>query len=455
MTYSTYEKNPANLIAFSFLSVILAGTALLKLPHAAAGQPLSWIDALFMATSATCVTGLAVVDPGTQLTFFGQVVLLSLVQLGGLGIMTYSVFFLLFFRVKATVTTKLTVPGLSRENDFQALFHALIFVLGMTLFFETIGAVLLFSRFRGMMPLPDAFFSSVFHAVSAFCNAGFSLFPDSLVRFQSEIFVPSVIMALIVLGGIGFVVVDEVLDWIRSLLRPPRIRLSLHTRVCLVGTAFLLVFGVVCVYLLERGNTLARMPLVNQVVNASFLSVTSRTAGFNTVDTSLLTNASLFVVILLMFIGGCPGSVAGGIKVTTFIVLAALIRSQVKAYASTPLFHRQLPSAIIGKALAIFSAGFIVVNLMTFFLQMTEELGVPHPFAKYDFLDLLFESVSAFGTVGLSTGVTPNLSPAGKALVSLTMFAGRIGPLTLGLAILMRRRRRARYEYAEEDVLVG
>jgi len=452
---SSYEINPAKIVIYSFLIVIFAGALLLKLPSSTTAKGLSWLNAFFMSTSAVCVTGLSVMDVGKELSFPGQVILLALVQTGGLGIMTFSLLFMLFLGGGTSLATRLSAAGVSRKSDIQSLMFVLPFIIGMTFLFEALGAFLLFFRFREIHPFPEAVFSSIFHAVSAFCNAGFGLYTDSLSRFQNGLYVPVVIMVLIIFGGLGFIVIDEMRIWLGSRFRGEKYRFSLHTKVCLAGTVILILFGAAAIFFFENQNLLRGMPFSGKLINSFFLSVTSRTAGFNTIDTASLTNASLFFVVLYMFIGACPGSTAGGIKVTTFAVLLALIKCQIKGSSMTSIGHRKIPHEAVGKSLAVFAAGFMIVIAAVLVFEVSERIGVSHTVANDNFLDVLFETTSALGTVGLSTGLTPTLTSFGKGLLILLMFAGRVGPLTLGLAIMNKRRKQMAYEYAEEEMMIG
>lgn len=441
------------MIVVSFAATIVAGAFLLSLPVSSSGHSLHMMDALFMATSAVCVTGLSVINIGSELSFFGQTVLMTLIQIGGLGIMTFSVFLMMVFRQKISLSSRLSVNFEPQHSESQNFIHVLIFVLMMTFSIEAAGAAALFARFREIEPFHEAVFSSVFHAVSAFCNAGFSLYPESLVRFQKETYVPVVFMGLIITGGLGFMLVDELRAWLLSMLRGQRMRLSLHTRICLIATAGLIGFGTLVIWLLEKDNLLQDLSGKYQFLNALFLSVTSRTAGFNTMETPSLTDGTLFFVGWLMFIGGCPGSTAGGIKLTTFVILIALVRNQIRG-KSTSILKRKIPHVTVVRSLSIFAAGFLIINAAVLFFQVSENIGVSHLRTGGSFLDLLFEIISAFGTVGLSTGITETLSHSGKSLIILIMFLGRVGPITLGASFLTRKRP-VSYEYVEEDVAIG
>lgn len=446
--------NPQKAILLSFAGAILVLTGLLLLPGSSP-HGLSWIDALFNATSAVCVTGLSTINIETDLTRPGQIILLAGIQAGGLGIITFSVFFSLLFRGRCTFASRLSVGMSPHRAELGDLLQVLGFVLLMTLSFEALGSFILFQRLKEIHPFGDAVFSSVFHSVSAFCNAGYSIYGDNLIRFQHELLVPGCISGLIIFGGLGFMVIDEIRVWLFSLGREKKFRLTVYTRVCLLGSFLLLLAGTVLFYFLERDHLFAGMNLSAQLMNSFFLSVTSRTAGYNTVDTGALMNATLFSVMLLMFVGGCPGSTAGGIKVTTLAVLIALVKDQARFRQTTTLFKRKIPNTTVAKALAVSAASFVVVTVMTLFLQISEKAGSSAAAEREDFLGLFFETVSAFGTVGLSTGVTPTLSVAGKLAIIFLMYIGRVGPLTLALAIVMKRKAGPKYEYVEEDVLVG
>lgn len=451
-----FKPDPASLIILSFVGAIGLGTLLLKLPWVTVGEPLAWVDALFMATSAVCVTGLTVVDVGGQLTRLGQCVILLLVQVGGLGIMTFALVFTILFGVRTSLVSRLSVSSMSRAPDARSVLKALGIALAITFSFEGIGAALFYLRLQALHPLPEALFSSVFHSVSAFCNAGFSLYPDSLTAFRREGFLPAVTMGLIIAGGLGFIVIDEIREWVWAALgKTKKFRFSLHTKIALSGTALLVLLGAAVVWALERENQLAGLPPAAQTVNAFFLSVTARTAGFNTLETAHLTNATLYFLLMYMFIGGCPGSAAGGIKVHTFAIFLAYVWNNLRGVPTPSLYRRKIAGEAVGRCLVILSLSFLIINLAAFLFQVVENLSVSHRLAQGRFLELVFETTSAFGTVGLTTGVTPQLGPGGKLLTALVMLAGRIGPLTLWLAILAKRRKRLEYEYVQEDVMIG
>lgn len=449
-----HQFNAALMIFISFAVTVLIGTFLLWLPISHCGGYVSLVDAFFMSTSAVCVTGLAVFDIGTQLTLFGQWVILVLIQVGGLGIMTISVFLMMLFQQQISLASFHSVNFEPQNKTVQNFLHILSFVFIITILIESIGAILLFYRFHELYPFSKAAFFSIFHSVSAFCNAGFSLYEDSLSQFKNDAYLLCVFMGLIILGGLGFMLINELWNWIKNkLFYKKSVRLSLHARICLIGTFVLIVSGALIFWGLETPNLLKGIGFKEQILNATFLSVTCRTAGFNTLPTSYLTNATLFYMIWLMFIGACPGSTGGGIKVPTFVVLIALIKNQMVG-KSASLFQRKIPIKTVARSLAVFTAGFILVNFFAFSFQISEHIGASHLTTQGSFLDLLLEIVSAFATVGLSTGVTNALTSTGKLLIVFLMFVGRIGPLTLG-AIFFKKRGTVNYEYIEEDIAIG
>jgi trk system potassium uptake protein TrkH len=453
-----FNRNPEALILCSFLTAILLGGLLLKLPFAVvSGVSLSWIDAMFMSTSATCVTGLSVIDIGTQFSFFGQMVILVLIQIGGLGIMTLSLLFLMLIGRRASLTTRCCLATLSNEVDLRRIRLAIFKIFIYTIAIELLGAALLFIYFQQKHGIHFALYSSLFHAVSAFCNAGLSLYSESFVYFQRSGYVQGIMMTLIILGGIGFIVINDVFSVFFKKKINTFKALTLHTKIAILGSFFLIIFGTLTIWLLERTNILSQMSLPHQVLNAGFLSVTSRTAGFNTIDTASLSNATLFFVIGLMFIGGCPGSTAGGVKVNTVFVLIFFVISQFKGSGGTNFSQRKISPEIIYKSAAIIIASVTLVMLATFMLQITESINqhcIPGQ-ERGNFIVLLFEAVSAFGTVGLSAGKTAAHSGLGKFILIVLMYIGRIGPLTLAFALQRISNKTADFEYPEEDIFIG
>ncbi|MDZ7725482.1 MAG: TrkH family potassium uptake protein [candidate division KSB1 bacterium] len=444
--------NPQSTLALSFLLLIFAGTVLLALPWSAEKQTASMIDALFTATSAVCVTGLIVVDTGVYWSGFGQGVILALIQTGGLGIMTFSTFFAYILSGRLNIRTRTLLEqsvGGVRAVNMNSL---LLWIVGGTLIFELLGAVLLSWRFAQMMPLPEAIYTGVFHAVSAFCNAGFSLFSDSLMSYRSDLIINLSVMLLIILGGLGFWVMFD-LRRIRQKTHPLK-RVSIHTRITLTTTALLLVTGFAVILLLEWSHHMASFSVGDKLLTAAFQSVTPRTAGFNTLNIAGLTHASLFFIIVLMIIGASPGSCGGGIKTTTFAVLWTLLRTHSHdERRQITLFDRGVSRAVINKVMQILLYALAAIIVGCLLLCITEaNTGYAGAHSNF-FLQVLFETASALGTVGLSMGLTAHLSEAGKLVITILMFAGRIGPLTLSMAV--SRREYTGIRYAEEDVWVG
>ncbi|MFA6378158.1 MAG: potassium transporter TrkG [Candidatus Omnitrophota bacterium] len=453
-----FNRNPEALILCSFLMTILVGGCLLKLPYTVQpGVSLSWIDALFMSTSATCVTGLSVIDIGTKFSFFGQMVILILIQVGGLGTMTLSLLFLMLLGRRASLTTRGCLASLSNEVDLRRIRLATFKIFIYSIVLELLGAILLFFYLQQKHDTGFAIYSSIFHSISAFCNAGFSLYTESLVYFQHSAYVQCIIMALIILGGIGFIVMNDVFSTLFRKKNNPFKKHTLHTKIAIIGTFFLIIFGTLMIWLLERTNILSQMSLPYQFLNAAFLSITSRTAGFNSIDTSSLSNGTLFFVIGLMFIGGCPGSTAGGVKVNTVFVLICFVVSQFKGTGTASFSKRKISPDVIYKSAAIIIASVALVMGAVFILQITESINqhcIPGQ-ERGNFIVLLFEAVSAFGTVGLSAGNTSAHSGLGEFVLIVLMYIGRVGPLTLGFALQRISNKTADFEYPEEDIFIG
>jgi trk system potassium uptake protein TrkH len=442
--------SPPRIFIVSFVGVIFTGTLLLWFPFSAARGSLHFIDALFTSTSAVCVTGLVVVDTGRDLSAAGQVITLALIQIGGLGIITFStVFFVLMgrgisFKGREIVqSTFLHTP----RKDFMTIAKA---VLVFTLFTEAGGAVLLFLRFSQDFSVGRALYQSVYHAISAFNNAGFSLFSDSLMGYRYDVVVNVVVMGLLVHGGIGFIVQYEVLGRLRGRQKA----LSLHTRIALIATFVFILSGALLFYLFERNNVLREGPLLGKILASLFQSVTPRTCGFNTVDIGLLGNPTLLLLLFLMFIGACPGSTGGGVKTTSAALLLMVMWNRFKGNPDVNVFNRTIPREIVARSIYIILASFLSVALIWSALLITGGADLPPAETRHFFVTYLFETVSAFGTVGLSMGITPMLNDVQKLAIILMMFVGRVGPLTLAFS-LSRSTERVGVTYAEEAVMVG
>jgi trk system potassium uptake protein TrkH len=396
------------------------------------------------------VTGLVVVETGKDLSTIGQVITLFLIQIGGLGIITFStVFFVLMgrgisFKGREIVqSTFLHTP----TRDFSVILKS---VLKFTLFFESIGTLLLFIRFSLDFPLGTAFYQAIYHVISAFNNAGFSLFSDSFIRYQGDLTVNLILMSLLVIGGIGFIVQYEVFSKWKGVQR----KLSVHSRIVIITTAILVVSGAILFYFFERNHILRDLPLKTKILVSFFQSVTPRTCGFNTVDIGLLTNATLLLLIVLMFIGASPGSTGGGVKTTSAALLILMIWNRLKGNEDINIFNRTIPREIISRTLSIIFASAFSVSIVTSVLLITGGGNLQPLENRHLFVEYLFEAVSAFGTVGLSMGVTSKLDDVQKLMIVLMMFAGRVGPLTLAFS-LSRGTGKTGITYAEEGVMVG
>ncbi|MGB9803710.1 TrkH family potassium uptake protein [Desulfofundulus sp.] len=433
---------PPQVLVLGFAAVILAGALLLMLPVSSrSGRVTDFLTALFTATSAVCVTGLVVVDTGTYWSSFGQAVILTLIQVGGLGFMSMATLFFILMGRRIGLKERLIIQESLNQLRVAGVVRLVRAVVLFTFLTEGIFASILSLRFYFDYGFPRCLWLGVFHAVSAFNNAGFDLMGGfrSLTGYVSDPVVTLSITSLIILGGLGFAVVMELYNY------PHTRRLSVHTRLVLRTTGALILCGATLFGLLEWGHILRDLPLSGKVLASYFQAVTPRTAGFNTVDIGRLHSATQFLIIILMFIGASPGSTGGGIKTTTFALLGITLCSLSRGKEDVEVFRRRIPPWQVYKALSVTLWAILLVSTVTLLLNVTE---------GGDFLAALFETVSAFGTVGLSMGLTPHLSPAGRVAIILTMFAGRVGPLTLAYAFAQRRRKTA-IRYPEEKIMVG
>lgn len=446
--------SPPRLLAVSFLGLIAAGTIGLGAVPAfyVGGVPLSWVDALFTATSAVCVTGLIVVDTATHFTRLGQGFLLLLIQLGGLGMITITTLIILTLgrRISlrvASVAAQMTGPV--PEVELRILVRRIVV---LTLGLEAVGALVLFGSFQGVFPMGEAAWHALFHAVSAFCNAGFSTFSDSLVGWTRSEPVLWTVMALVTLGGIGFLTIEEVGASFRRRKEKGGPRLSLHSRIVLAGSALLLVAGWVTYAAFEWGGVLAEMTGADKLQNALFMSVTARTAGFNTVAYADASPATNFLTILLMSVGGSPGSTAGGLKTTTFFLIGLLAWSRFRGRTHVSAWSRTVPEETVQRAVGVCVLAFGTISLAIFLYVAFGSVGG----GTDPFLSLMFEAVSAFNTVGLSMGMTTGLDTASRILTSILMFVGRIGPLSFAAALAVKAQAATHsYHFAREDVSIG
>jgi len=432
------------ILVYGFIGLIAIGTILLMLPISSkSGHFTSFVDALFTSTSAVCVTGLVVVDTGDYWNLFGQVVVMLLIQLGGFGFMTSATLFLLAFGRRIGLRERLLIEESMGLQKMGGLVNIIKRMAIFTILIEAIGVVIFFIRFIPENSFWTASWKAIFHSVSAFNNAGFDIFGNfqSLSGYSADPLMILVTAVLIILGGISFLVVANIFEVKR--LR----KLSLDSKLVLSTTLSLLVLGAIIVLLTEINDpdTLGAMTLPQKVLNAFFQSVTARTAGFSTVNVANIADYALFFTMLLMFIGGASGSTAGGIKVNTFGMLTATVWSTIRGRERAGVFGREFVPQQIHRALTVVLLSIGLLAIVVFLLTVTEE---------FRFLDLLFETISAFGTVGLSTGVTPGLSTVGRLIITVTMFVGRLGPLTLMLA-LIQRQHPATYRYPEEAIRIG
>ncbi|HWP92309.1 MAG TPA: potassium transporter TrkG [Thermodesulfobacteriota bacterium] len=437
------ELNPTQLVVLTFAAACVIGGVLLKLPIATHGG-ISFVDALFTATSAVCVTGLIVVDTGTKFTDFGKIVILLLIQVGGLGIATYGAVF------TSVLTGRLSLKNRAVIRDSFAHFgvtnfRTLLFeIVLFTLLVELVGALFLF------MFIPEGgFFTALFHSVAAFCNAGFSFYPDSFIGYKNHTGVNLVLIFVLVTGGIGFLVVRDLRLYF--LKKIPQI--SLHSRIVLLLSVVLLVGGGVAILGLEWNGALKEMPLKEKILISIFQSATARTTGFNTIDLTLFSSSTLFIMIILMFIGASPGSCGGGIKTSTLAVLLAFIKDRSLGREEVFLSNRTIPRDLVSKGIAVVTASSLVIIFMSVVLTASESWAISYTKMPGIYMDALFEIVSAFGTVGLSLGLTAKLSTFGKIVVIFTMLIGRVGPLAIALAV--GGEKPVRFKYAEERVMVG
>lgn len=448
------ELHPAPLVAFSFIAVIVTGTMLLKLPAATQGGYISLIDALFTSTSAVCVTGLIVVDTGTFFTLFGQCVILALIQIGGLGVMTVSV--MLFRAIGRSVTfrQRMVLQDIFAHTPREDILHVLKTIIVFTVLAETVGFLLFFLHWSHEFPPARAAYLALFHSVSAFCNAGFALFPDSMAGYRGVLLVNVTLCILIILGGIGFPVVFDLYRKVRD-RRHGRTRLSMQTKTVLLTTMILIFAGTGMYWILELGNSLAGRPLSESILVSLFQSVTCRTAGFNTADIASLNAATLTMMIGLMFVGASPGSCGGGVKTTTLALIAAFTWSRIRRKRRVNIFHKSVPPETVSRSLSLtLVAAALIVSALFLVLAGADMAGEATITESGNFLAVLFETVSAFGTVGLSMGITPLLTTWGKILIILLMLIGRVGVLTFSYIIIGGGTANG-IEYSEENIMIG
>jgi len=435
------RSRPNLFIALSFLLVIIIGAILLTLPiSSSSGQPTNFLDAYFTANSATCVTGLVVLDTGVHFSFFGLLVILALMQVGGLGYMTISTFLLLIFRKKMFVSEKLMMMEALNLYSARDVFHVLRRIFAIVFTIEGIGALILFIRFLPEMGFQQAFFWGIFHSVSAFNNAGFALPANhaNLTPYVTDWVINLTITTLIIIGGIGFMVITDFLRFKRW---------SLHSKVVILTTLVLIIGGTLAFFALEYNNptTLANLSLPHKFLASYFQAVTPRTAGFNTVSLGHLAPATALLMMFLMFIGASPGGTGGGIKTSTWTLIVSTIWATLRNSKNTILFNRRIPPETVRRAFTIMFLSMALISGAIFILNYVE---------PFNLTQLAFETFSAFGTVGLSMGITPSLSHVGKIVIIIVMFIGRVGALSLLLA-LVREQKEPVVKPPKEGISIG
>ncbi|MEN6384401.1 MAG: potassium transporter TrkG [Phycisphaerales bacterium] len=454
-------RSPAVTFVSSFIVIILIGAILLMLPKSRTTSSITFIDAVFTATSATCVTGLVVKDTGTDFSFIGQTIILCLIQLGGLGIVLFGTIFALMFGQTLGMRQTAAMQDLLSEQTSGMIAHFIRFIFATTITIEALGAVLMYNMWQSAGTLPpqihSLWFCSIFHSISAFCNAGFGLFSDNLVRFKLSWQIYAIICPLIIFGGLGFSVLHNIIDFLwykfkSFIIYLPRHhrhligfeKIQLQTKIVILMTLILDIGGIILLLIFQNNTSDFHL----DVPDAFFHSVSSRTAGFNTTNIDALSPVSKIITIILMLIGGSPGGTSGGFKTVTLVIIIMAIYATIRRRTEVEMFQRSIPLSIVGKALTVVSMFVFVFLVSTFLLSITERHN------NFDIMNIMFEVASGIGTVGLSTGITPSLTTAGKIIIIFTMFIGRLGPLTL-LAALTFNIKPARYNYPTESVVVG
>jgi trk system potassium uptake protein TrkH len=446
--FRIWRLTPPQVLVLGFAAIILIGACLLTLPIASTnGESLPFINAFFTATSATCVTGLVVVDTGTHFTTFGQVVIILLIQIGGLGFMSMATLIAFVLGKKISFKERLLLKEALNQENVEGIVRLFRKVLVYSLSIQAVAAILFTIRWSFDLGFPKALYFGVWHAVSFFNNAGFDLFGgvtgpySSLTGYANDFITNFVTMALIILGGIGFIVLSDLIEFKKLK------RLTLHSKVVLSMTGFLIVFGAIVIFIFEFTNphTMGSLQFGGKILASFFQSVTPRTAGANTLDLASLRQATQFFLIILMFIGASPGSTGGGIKTTTFAILIGAMIAMVRGKEDIVFFRFRLAKERILKSITLTMIALFLVIFVSMVLSTTEDAA---------FLRILFEVTSAFGTVGLSMGLTPDLTTIGKIMISLTMFAGRLGPITLAYA-LQPKQEKELYRYTEGKITIG
>src|SRR3712207_5878751 len=438
------QISPSRKLILGFLSVIAVGVFLLMLPFSLKeGKSLNFLEALFTVVSAVCVTGLSVVDVSEVFSPLGDAILIALIQIGGLGVMTFSSIVFLLAGQKMTLYTRILLKEERNVNSVGEILNFVRLLLLTVFIIESIGAVILTHEFRKIMPYEQAIYYGIFHSISAFCNAGFSLFSNSLENFRGNSVISLTISYLIILGGMGFAIINSFIMMIRKGVS----RFTLTSKLAIHISMILTFGGAFLFFLLEFSNsaTLSSLPWSEKIIASVFQSVTLRTAGFNTIPLGNLRNATVFMACIWMLIGASPGSTGGGIKTTTLGVILFYVIGIIQGKEHVEIFNRRLDWYVMNKALALLVVSLSYIALVILILLVLE------PFSMEK---IVFEVVSAFGTVGLTMGITPYLSVTSKLIIIITMFVGRLGPMTIALA-LGEKKKKARVQYPKEDILIG
>lgn len=437
------KKNPPLIVCLSFFALILFGAILLDLPIASAnGERIGFLNAFFTSTSASCVTGLIVANTATQWTAFGKVIIIILIQIGGLGTMVFLSLIAMALNKRIGISERRIIKEQTNADTSKGIIRLVIYIIKFSLAVELIGAILLATKFIPDFGLERGILFSLFHSISAFCNAGFDIIGNSLTNYVNDFTVNMTISLLIIFGGLGFTVFIDI-------YRKRRFKnLSLHSKVVISFTAILLLLGTLAFFLIEHNSAaMEGLSLKGKVLSSFFMSVTARTAGFNTIDIGKMQEGSVIVTIMLMFIGASPASTGGGIKTTTFGVLLSSTISVLRGNKEIEIFHKKIPYDTLIKSLCIFTLGSFLVIFSSLWITIIEQ-------GKFLYLDILYEIVSAFGTVGVSRGITANLSSLSKIILIILMYLGRVGAATLGVSILDTHRKK-HTRYSEGKIIVG
>ncbi|MCE5274520.1 MAG: hypothetical protein LLG43_05225 [Deltaproteobacteria bacterium] len=444
--------SPPGIFILSYVLAIIIGGTMLEMPFSLEqGKSISWVDAYYTATSALCVTGLTVVDTGSTFSLAGELIVMGLIQLGGFGLMTF--FVLVFLWTGSRVS--LHQVSFLKETYSQDLLHngkrMLTIISVYTVLAEITGALILVFSWNGPLPLGRKIYYGFFHSISAFNNAGFALFPDNLMGYADNIPLNLTITTLIILGGIGAPVIMDCWSFIHS---STRFRFSLHTKLTAVTTLILIIGGTLAIWLIQRDTPVYQVPLYEQIMASYFHAVSARTAGFNTVDLRQYGSATLMILMVLMFLGASPGSCGGGIKTTSIATLLVVLWNRLKGRNVNNVFRATLSNDTVNRTVSIFILSAIFIMLIHTGLLITQHGALPQDRSGGIFVEFLFETISAFGTVGLSIGATAKMDAIGKCLIMLAMLVGRVGIMTI-VYLFIRRESPARYQFAEENVMIG